>query len=238
MGSISGVRPTATDSEKSRADSQSCLVRPEMTNTMGSTMSISLMSRRLVEPIPWSNDVLRLRPASVPAASPNMVRAPVATTTPRALPEMTVEPMRARLGRSVKAMAARSQPASSTGRFSTGSDSPVKDAWLTKRSRAAKMRRSAGTTSPEDRWMTSPTTIWSMGVSLPPSPSRSTSAVDSTIWARDSAAVVLFSSWTKRSTPETSTMMPMMMGVERSRSAAETKIQSVRTEIKAIKTRM
>ena len=86
--------------------------------------------------------------------------------------------------------------------------------------------------------MTSPTTISSIGVSLPPSPSRSTSAVDSTISARASAATVLFSSWTKRRTPETSTIAPMMSGVERSRSVPVGKTQSVRTEIAAMKMRM
>ena len=74
--------------------------------------------------------------------------------------------------------------------------------------------------------------------SFPPSPSRSTSAVDSTISARGSAATVLFSSWTNRSTPETSTMAPMMSGVERSRSVPVAKTQSVRTETMAMKIRM
>ena len=49
MGSISGVRPTATDSEKSSAASQSPLVMPQITSTMGSMMAMRCMSRRLVE---------------------------------------------------------------------------------------------------------------------------------------------------------------------------------------------
>ena len=196
------------------------------------------MSRRLVDLMPVSKEVSRLRPTSVPVASPNIVRAPVDTTTPRALPEITVEPMKARSSRSVSARPMAVPSSASSARFSIGSDSPVSDAWLTKRSRAAKMRRSAGTMSPDERWMTSPTTISSMGVSLPPSPSRSTSAVDSTISARASAATVLFSSWTKRRTPETSTIAPMISGVERSRSVPVAKTQSVRTEIAAMKMRM
>lgn len=129
MGSISGVRPTATESEKSRASTQSPLVTPEMTKTTGSMMSMRRMSRRLVDLIPTSNEVSRLRPTSVPVASPNIVRAPVAAT-------------------------------------------------------------------------------------------------------------VFFSSWTNRSTPETSTMAPMMSGVERSRSVPVAKTQSVRTETMAMKIRM
>lgn len=198
MGSISGVSPTATDSEKSSAETQSPFVAPETTNTTGSMASMRRMSRRLVDLMPASNEVSRLRPASVPVASPNIVRAPVATTMPRALPEMTVEPMNARLSRSVRAGALAAAVALASAarlaRFSTGSDSPVSEAWLTKRSRAEKMRRSAGTTSPEERCTTSPMTISSMGVSLPSSPSRSTSAQDSTISASASAATVLFSS--------------------------------------------
>ena len=194
MGSISGVSPTATDSEKSSAETQSPLVTPEITKTMGSMTTMRRMSRRLVDLMPASKEVSRLRPVSVPVASPNIVRAPVATTTPRALPEITVEPMKAMSSRSVREDASACAAVPSSARFSTGSDSPVSDAWLTKRSRAAKMRRSAGTTSPDERCTTSPTTISSMGVSLPPSPSRSTSAQDSTISARASAATVLFSS--------------------------------------------
>ena len=101
MGSISGVRPTATDSEKRSAETQSPLVAPEMTNTNGSMTAMRRMSRRLADLMPASKAVSRLRPTSVPVASPNMVRAPVATTTPRALPEMTVDPMKARSSRSV-----------------------------------------------------------------------------------------------------------------------------------------
>ena len=241
MGSISGVSPTATESEKSRAASQSPFVMPETRSTTGSMTAMRRMSRRLVELMPSSNAVWRLRPASVPVASPNMVRAPVATTMPRALPEMTVEPMKARSQMSVSvhfSLPGRLARASVSGRFSTGSDSPVRDDWLTNRSRAAKMRRSAGTTSPEERWMTSPTTTSSSGMGLPPSPSRSTLAQDSTISARDCAATVLFSSCTKRMTPETSTMMPMMAGVVRSRLPTSANTQSVSTETAAMSSRM
>lgn len=129
--------PTATagHTQKNSAASQSPLVMPQITSTMGSMMAMRCMSRRLVERMPSSKAVWRLWPASVPVASPNMVRAPVAPTTPRALPEMTVEPMKARSTRSVRAQA----PSPSAGvppwapglagdaRFSTGSDSPVRE---------------------------------------------------------------------------------------------------------------
>src|SRR5437899_4701390 len=54
IGSISGVRPTATAIEKKNASCQSCLVRPLMTNTSGTITSmkriisqVTLVERRL-----------------------------------------------------------------------------------------------------------------------------------------------------------------------------------------------
>jgi len=52
MGSISGVRPTATATANSSASSQSCLVKPLMRKTMG---TMTMMTRII-------NQVKRLMP--------------------------------------------------------------------------------------------------------------------------------------------------------------------------------
>ena len=69
-----------------------------------------------------------------------MVSSPTAMTTALALPLMTLLPIKARL------LMSESDPESelSVDCFSTGSLSPVRADWLTKRSLAASMRKSAG----------------------------------------------------------------------------------------------
>ncbi len=56
-GSISGVRPTATDSAKVNASSQSPLVNPLITRTTGTMTSMKRISTQLTLFTPLSNDV-------------------------------------------------------------------------------------------------------------------------------------------------------------------------------------
>ena len=103
-----------------------------MRNTSGITHAIRRTSRRLVWLIPWSNAVSsRLLPRAAVDA-PNSVCAPTAATTASAVPDTTVEPMSATLARSVTGAVAAS--ALGAASFSRASDSPVREAWLTKRS--------------------------------------------------------------------------------------------------------
>nr|WP_234970749.1 MULTISPECIES: hypothetical protein [Atopobiaceae] len=207
-----------------------------MMKTMGTMVAISPTRSLLTEEMPSSNEVLRGVLASEPAISPIMVLTPVATTTPRPWPEMTVDPASTR---SSRPMTGHFSPASERkGSFSMESDSPVSDAWLTKRSRAEKMRMSAWATHPEERRMTSPTTICSTAVSLPPSPSRSTFAHGSIILASDAAATVLRSDCVNLRRPDARIMNEMMAGVVMLLSPGWANTQSVSTDTPAMNTRM
>lgn len=94
------------------------------------------------------------------------MRAPVATTTPVAVPEVTDVPIRQRLSASTGSVLScwpRSAPRVSA--LATGRDSPDSAAWLTIRSLEVMSRRSAGIRSPAASLTTSPGTTWSMGTS-------------------------------------------------------------------------
>ena len=81
------------------------------------------------------------------------------------------------------------------GIFSTGSLSPVRLAWLTKRSFASIILTSAGIMSPAERWTMSPTTTSSMGISSRGAPFLLTVAVVVIISRSFSAASPLRVSW-------------------------------------------
>ena len=173
MGSISGVRPTATEMAKSSASSQLPLVMPLSTSTAGAITAMKRISSRDTAPRPLSKAVLGGLSPMVRAMEPKMVLLPTATTTARALPLMTVLPWKARHPMPVRAAAGSAEGA---GDFSTGSLSPVRADCAMNRSRAERMRRSAGTISPAARRTMSPATSSSMGSSCR-TPSRCTAAV-------------------------------------------------------------
>src|SRR5271155_1339574 len=54
MGSISGVRPTATASAKKKALFQSCLVKPLIRKTRGTITAMSLIMSQVKRLRPWS----------------------------------------------------------------------------------------------------------------------------------------------------------------------------------------
>ena len=82
IGSISGVRPTATATANSSASSQSCLVRPLIRNTAGTITTMNLIISQVNRSMPWSKAVGTRRPAISSASCPKKVRAPVRTITP------------------------------------------------------------------------------------------------------------------------------------------------------------
>ena len=59
MGSISGVRPTATESANKNAEPQFPLVSPQAIKTTGMRTAINRISTQAMELAPWSNPFLR-----------------------------------------------------------------------------------------------------------------------------------------------------------------------------------
>ncbi len=104
--------------------------------------------------------------------------------------------------------------------FSTGNDSPVRMAWLMKRSFAETRRKSAGTMSPAARCTMSPATSSPTGTSMrslwPSDARRVTVAVLRTIALRFSAAFEERYSWVKLSSTLMPTITAMMIGPVRS----------------------
>ena len=215
MGSISGVSPTATEMPNRNAFSQSPFVMPLMKNTNGTITIMNLISTHETALTPLVKLVSTDSPAIADAMEPNRVRSPLQMTTACALPEITLLPMNAMFWQSV----IDSLRAQTSGVFSTGALSPVKLAWLTNRSLASRMRTSAGIISPADRRTTSPTTRSSMGISDSAPPSRITVQVVVIMDSSFSAALPLLDSCTKRSVPEITTMVRMMVTVMGSKSS-------------------
>ncbi len=131
IGSISGVSPTATARPKSRASTQLCFVRPMMRNTTATITTMKRIMSQVNPAIPLSKLVFERWPASLRVMAPKYVRAPVLTTTPRAVPESTLVPWKHALGSS---SADLPLPGTAAALFSTGIDSPVRALWLTKKS--------------------------------------------------------------------------------------------------------
>ncbi len=92
IGSISGVSPTATDRPKSSASSQFPLVRPTMKKTAQTITTMNRIISQVKERTPRSKLVSSPRADSRSAIAPKTVRAPVCTTTPRAVPLVTEVP--------------------------------------------------------------------------------------------------------------------------------------------------
>jgi hypothetical protein len=162
MGSISGVRPTATDSANKRACVQFQRLRPLITKTSGTMSSMSRTSIQLSRLTSWWKALRGPAGAARCCARwPSRVCLPVLSTTATPLPLSTWVPMNKRLSISM-ACAADSR---ARANFSTGSDSPVKAAWLRNKSLALTTRMSAGMRSPAASWTSSPGTSSRMGSS-------------------------------------------------------------------------
>src|SRR5215831_17979450 len=117
------------------------------------------------------------------------------------------------------------------GYFSSGTDSPVSIAWLTKRSFADSSRTSAGTMSPADKYTMSPGTRSAIGISRGRGmQARSTAVVELTIALSSSAARLERNSCQKRSSVLKSTIELKTMIVLNERSSAAAKITSEKSE--------
>lgn len=213
IGSISGVRPTAIDSANSAASHQSPLVTPLITSTSGAITSMKRISTQLTRLMPaWKAVVPRSVALTRCASAPKKVRAPVCTISAVAVPLITLVPMNSRLSRSSTPLAL--PLAGTLANFSTGIASPVSADWLMNRSLAESSRQSAGIMSPADSAIRSPGTRSRIGTSMrsaPPVPSsgRSTVEVLLTIALSSSAALFERDSCRKRSTVDSTTMLPI-----------------------------
>ena len=98
--------------------------------------------------------------------------------------------------------------------FSVGVDSPFKELAEQNRSVLDKSFMSAGTMSPAETLMMSPTTTSLVGISWS-LPSRRTLVVTETIFKRDWTALEVRTFWMKDVIPETRTMTTMMITVLR-----------------------
>mmetsp|Transcript_94161 Transcript_94161/g.292905 ORF Transcript_94161/g.292905 Transcript_94161/m.292905 type:complete len:265 (-) Transcript_94161:60-854(-) len=126
----------------------------------------------------------RSAPARSAAMLPTRVRMPVATTTPRAEPLVTLQPEKTMVsGVSLPDSALRGLAC-----LLTSSLSPVSGISSTFRSWASRSRASAGTTSPVPRIKTSPRTTALLGTDSS-TPSRSTRASGCDILERASSAL-------------------------------------------------
>ena len=186
MGRSSGVRPTASATEKRKDSRKSRRMRALTRNTNRTRKTTTCRIRKPNLRVPRSNSVSGGRPTSPAATCPNSVAAPVATTTAAPSPLTTEVPRNT-------PVTASPRPPAPGGRgpgvacFSRGSDSPVSRASFTNRSRIESRRQSAGTRSPAFRWITSPTTTSRIGISRS-TPSRTTVAVCPTCCRRRWAA--------------------------------------------------
>ena len=163
MGSISGVRPTATAIAKKNASRQLPLVKPLMRNTSGTMTTTNRRISHVKRSMPLSKAVGGSSSVRELAVPPRYVSWPVATTTAVPEPLSTLVPRNATLVNSTGALAAGFFSASN---FSTGKLSPVSVLWFTNRSFAASTRTSAGIMSPAANATMSPGTSCEIGISL------------------------------------------------------------------------
>ena len=95
IGSISGVRPTATEIANRKASSQSPFVRPLMKNTTGTMTSMKRINIQETALTPLVKFVSTASPATETAMDPNKVSSPTEITTAVALPLITLLPIKA-----------------------------------------------------------------------------------------------------------------------------------------------
>ena len=160
IGNSSGVSPTASASANI-SDSSTGRWNEMFTTRTNSTINtvshmISMPKRRM----PTAKAVAGGFSARLVARWPSAVLPPVRQMTIVAVPLITDVPAKT----AFDAPAGFSAPkAASLACFSAGYGSPVRRAWLTKRSRLSSSRESAGTRSPAISSTMSPGTSWSIG---------------------------------------------------------------------------
>src|SRR5665213_2458037 len=208
IGSISGVKPTATANAKKKASFQSCVFtplmlcvfRPLMRKTNGTMTAMKRSMSQVNFLMPLSKLVSIIWVDMLLAIVPKYVCAPVSTTKAWAEPLSTLVPRKQRLDCSSGATFSRVSRASN---FSTGNDSPVSVAWIMKRSLEVSTLTSPGTMSPAQSLTKSPDTNSCNGTSRV-LPSRTTVAVTRIIALSLAAAASARDSWMNRNaTPKT-----------------------------------
>ena len=121
IGSISGVRPTATDIANNTACIQLPFVKPFTKSTTGTMISINRIRIQETALTPFSKVVFGAFSFSFFAMAPITVSFPTEITAALALPLITLLPINARFSTSINALLrAAGEPY-----FSTGSLSPV-----------------------------------------------------------------------------------------------------------------
>ncbi len=224
IGRSSGVSPTAS-AIANRNDSSRGLCVAVLTSSTKST--ISTVTRMINRPN-WRRPISdavgggsRASSAAMPAMA---IFAPVPQTRNRPAP-LTIEvPMKTALAASASSVASWCR---SPACFSTGNDSPVRSAWLTKRCCASSSRPSAGTRLPARSSTTSPGTtcarVTSCGVPL-----RSTLARTCTDCRSRCAARFARYSCTKSRITLASTMIEMITKLATSPASAATTLAAMR----------
>ncbi len=150
-------------------------------------------SHRPKRPICSSNGVAaRSTPDSRVLMRPSSVSEPVAITTPSPWPKTATVPVKHVDLRSPSSVSA----STGSGVLATGTDSPVRAASSMRSSRELRIRRSAGTRSPEARRTTSPGTRSAAGMSTI-RPSRWTRVRGASMARIESSADAARPSWTK-----------------------------------------
>jgi hypothetical protein len=216
-GSSSGDRPTASATANSM---DSIHGRPSAWLTISTYSTISTITRSSSTPNCWmprANSVSGGASRSRCATAPKAVCSPVCTTSTVAVPLRTDVPRYTALVRRAGGVSAGSTP----GCFSTGKDSPVRLASLTRKSRLSSTRPSAGTRLPAPSRTRSPRTRSCVG-SVRSTPSRSTLIVSARrLRSRLTARDARYSCRKPRlQLPSTTTMM--IAALSQSRSTADT----------------
>ena len=162
IGSILGVRPTATDRANITASVIFCLNSPSMIIMIMDIIIIYFMSILDMDFMPLSKAVNSFLVFISLPTLPRYVSGPVFITNPVALPLITDDPIRHTLSKSNT----WSLFSLVIAFFSMGFTSPVKTDWFRKRSLVSRRIRSAGIMEPAFRVMISPTTTFSIFISL------------------------------------------------------------------------
>ena len=97
IGSISGVNPTAMEMANKNAETQFPFVKPLMTNTRGTIMSIKRINTQETALTPLVKFVSTDSLATAEVIEPKSVWSPTEMTRPVALPEITLLPIKAML---------------------------------------------------------------------------------------------------------------------------------------------
>ena len=226
MAGIFGTAATPSATPSSRTSVSASRPRTRCTSTMVPIIAMAMQTTTAPSTLPtWSSSrcsgvVSFAVDPSIPATRPISVRIPVATTTARPRPYVTVVPLNSMSTRSASAVSV----GSASTHLSMGTLSPVSEASAARSAVDSITRASAGTVSPSSSSRTSPTTSSRAGMRRR-SPSRTTVASAADIERRAATACSARDSCTKPSVALRSTIA-MMAIASYGRAASRSAIQS------------